>query len=91
MVPPMFYGELPEVIKPSENKIEKHKDRVRGDIAERKVYDALKEYFKMTEDDVLIVHSHKFLNNESNNEKDFIVINLSKGKNYSLSFSATIS
>ena len=80
MVPPMFYGELPEVIKPSENKVEKYKERMRGDIAERTVYHALQNYYKMTGDDVLIVHSHKFLNNESNNEKDFIVINLSKGE-----------
>ena len=59
--------------------IPKHLDRVRGDIAESKVYHALKDHFKGTGDDVMIVHSHKFLNKDSNNEKDFIVFNLSKG------------
>ena len=80
MVTPMFYGEVPEAVKPSEYKVEKHKDRVKGDIAERKMYYALRDYFKKTGDDVLIVHSHKFLINESNNEKDFIVLNYTKGQ-----------
>ena len=79
MVPPMFFGEVPEAVILEEYNIPKHLDRVRGDIAESKVYHALKDYFKGTGDDVMIVHSHKFLNKVSNNEKDFIVFNLSKG------------
>jgi hypothetical protein len=80
MVPPMFFGEVPEAVILGDYKVPKHLDRVRGDIAESKVYHALKDYFKRTGDDVLIVHSHKFLNKASNNEKDFILFNLSKGK-----------
>ena len=82
MVPPMFFGEVPEAVILADYKVPKHLDRVRGDIAESKVYHALNDYFKRTGDDVLIVHSHKFLNQTSNNEKDFIVFNLSKGKLY---------
>ena len=79
MVPPMFYGEVPEAIKLTEIRTEKHTDRVKGDLAESKMYYALKEYYALNGDDVLIVHSHKFLHKKSNNEKDFIVLNLSKG------------
>ena len=84
MVPPMFYGEVPEAVILEDYNVPTHLDRVRGDIAESKVYHALNDYFKRTGDDVLIVHSHKFLNlnKASNNEKDFIVFNLSKGKLY---------
>ena len=69
-------------IKLEEFNVPKHKDRVKGDIAESKVYRALKKYFTKTGDDVIIIHSHKFLNKDknTNNEKDFIIVNLSKGK-----------
>ena len=81
MVPPMFYGEVPQAIKLSEYKVEKHQDRVRGDIAERKMFYALQEYYRITGDDVLVVHSHKFrVVDDTNNEKDFILLNLTKGK-----------
>ena len=73
MVPPMFFGEVPEAVILEDYDVPKHLDRVRGDIAESKVFHALNYYFKRTGDDVLIVHSHKFLNQTSNNEKDFIV------------------
>ena len=79
MVPPMFFGQVPHAVILSEDCEKKYLDKVRGDIAENKVFHALKEYFKKTGDDVLIVHSHKFLGNGSNNEKDFILFNLSKG------------
>ena len=82
MVPPMFFGEVPEAVILEDYDDPKHLDRVRGDIAESKFYHALNDYFKRTGDDVLIVHSHKFLSKASNNEKDFIVFNLSKGKSY---------
>ena len=84
MVPPMFFGEVPEAVILADYKDPKHLDRVRGDIAENKVYHALNDFFTRTGDDVLIVHSHKFLINASNNEKDFIVFNLSKGKLYTM-------
>lgn len=82
MVPPMFFGEVPEAVIMKEYKVPKHIDMVRGDIAENKVYHALNDYFKRTGDDVLIVHSHRFFNQtrKGNNVKDFIVFNLSKGK-----------
>ena len=80
MVPPMFFGEVPEAIDLSKYKDPKHLDRVQGDIAERTMYHGLKKHYELIGDDVLIIHSHKFLNNSSNNEKDFIVLNLSKGK-----------
>ena len=79
MVPPMFYGEVPQAIYLSEFDSKKHLDKARGDIAERTMYYALEEYYKMTGDDVLIIHSHKFLSQEGTNEKDFIVLNLSIG------------
>ena len=80
IVPPMFFGEVPEAVIPSEYKVSKHLDKVRGDNAERTMYFGLKEHYKKTCQDVLIIHSHKFLNKASNNEKDFIVFNLSNGK-----------
>ena len=79
MVPPMFYGEIPEAIKLSEVKNIRRIDSIKGDIAESTMFHALKKYFTLAGDDVLIVHSHKFLHNASINEKDFIALNLSKG------------
>ena len=80
MVPPMFFGEVPEAVILEDYNVPEHLDRVKGDIAESKFYKALKNYFTKTGDDVLIVHSHKFLNNTSNKEKDFIILNLTKGE-----------
>ena len=77
MVPPMFYGEIPEAVKLSEVKNIRRSDSIKGDIAESTMFHALKKYFTLAGDDVLIVHSHKFLHNASINEKDFIILNLS--------------
>ena len=77
MVPPLFLGEVPETVHLS--KYKKHLDKVREDIAEHSMYFGLKEHYKTTGQDVLIIHSHKFLNKASNYEKDFIVFNLSIG------------
>ena len=53
-------------------------DEIRGEEAERSMFDALQKYF--TEDDVLILSSHMFLNEKNDShEKDFIIVNLSKG------------
>ena len=82
MVPPMFFGQVPEAIQLSQYKVGKHFDNVKGDIAERNVFYELEKYYSNEGDDVLIIHSHKFLNNESNNEKDFLVFNLTKGNLY---------
>ena len=82
MVPPMFYGVVPQAVKLSEYKVQKHQDKVKGDIAERKMFYAFQEYYNMAGDDTLVVHSHKFRMDDSNNEKDFIVLNLTKGRWY---------
>ena len=37
MIPPMFYGEVPEVVCPTETKDQKYFDRVKGDMAERAI------------------------------------------------------
>ena len=79
MVPPMFYGEVPSAIKLSEFKGEKNIDRVKGDLAESTMFHALKKHLALNGDDAIVIHSHKFLHKESNSEKDFIVLNLSKG------------
>ena len=91
MVPPMFYGEVPEAVILSEYNVANQLCRVRGDMAESKVFHALKKYFTANGDDVLIIHSHKFLdamkwmdemdadNKVVNHEKDFVVYNLTKG------------
>ena len=79
MVPTTFYGEVPDVIKLSEFKGEKNVNRVKGDLAERALFHALKTHFALKGDDVIVIHSHKFLHKASNNEKDFIVLNLSNG------------
>ena len=50
-----------------------------GDIAERKLFTSLKDYFDGNGDDCLILHSHVFLHGENYKEKDFIVLNLTKG------------
>ena len=83
-VPPMFISEIPEVIEPDQYNAKtenqgKQKDIVRGQVAEQKMFHALKEYFDDCKDDVLIIHSHKFLDGNVNNEKDFVLLNLSKG------------
>ena len=66
--------------------IDPNEDRVKGVMAESKMFYELKEYFESTGDDVLIVHSHKLLTKEGINEKDFILFNLTKGQ-YSVPFS----
>ena len=58
MVPPMFFGEVPEAVILEKYDVSEHLNRVKGDIAESKVYHALKNYYKRTGDDVLVVHSH---------------------------------
>ena len=75
----MFFSQVPKVIDFGTDFDKKYKDQVRGQIAEEEVFKELKDHFDRTKDDVLVLHSHKFLDNNSNNEKDFIILNLSKG------------
>ena len=81
-VPPIFFGCNPEVIKLEEYDLKtqgkgKHRAGVKGQIAEQVMFKALQEYFKKSKDDALVIHSHKFLNSAT--EKDFIIINVTKG------------
>ena len=46
------------------------------------MFEALKKHYEKSGDDVLIVQSHKFLNSVSSNEKDFLLVNVTKGKDY---------
>ena len=82
-VPNIFFSEVPKVIDFGADKgaayNAKYEDIVRGNVAEHEVFKELQQYFEETKDDVLVLHSHKFLNDKSNNEKDFILLNLSKG------------
>ena len=50
-----------------------------GDFWERHLYNALKNYFEETKDACLIIHGHSFLHQDNFKEKDFIILNLSKG------------
>ena len=54
---------------------------LQGEVAERNVFRALQEYFddRMVKDACLILHSHSFLYNQNFKEKDFIILNLTKG------------
>ena len=61
MVPPMFFGKVPEAPKLHEYKEKNKEASVKCDISESKMFYALKRYFESTGDDVLIIHSHDFL------------------------------
>ena len=50
-----------------------------GELAEKELYFGLKSFYEQSGDDVVILHSHFFLWNDSTHEKDFILINLSRG------------
>ena len=78
-VPNIFFSQVLKVIDFGAAYNAKYEDNVKGDVAEHEVFNKLQKYFEGKKDDVLILHSHKFLNDESNNEKDFILLNLSKG------------
>ena len=78
-VPSVFFSHIPKVIDFGTEYDMKYKSQVSGQIAEEEVFIELKDYFDGTKDDVLVLHSHKFLDNKSNNEKDFIILNLTKG------------
>ena len=52
---------------------------LQGDMAERKVFQALQAYFYQARDACLVLHSHTILFNRFFSEKDFIILNLTKG------------
>ena len=82
-VPNTFFSQMPKNIDFGADKGAAHNTKyeniIRGEVAEHEVFKKLQKYFEGKKDDVLILSSHKFLNDESNNEKDFILLNLSKG------------
>ena len=86
-LPPMFFSGIPKVSNFKEyqehyaTKAEKglYSDQIKGVLAEKFVFNELKKYHGNSKDDVLIVHSHKFLGSKTTKEKDFIILNLSKG------------
>ena len=49
----------------------------KGDVYEKLIYEVLKKYFD--KDACLILHGHYFLHEDNMPEKDFIILNLSKG------------
>ena len=81
-VPPMFFAPYPEIVN-----IEEYEQRtkgkgklmsgLKGEAAEHSLFIELKDHFQRSKDDALVIHSHTFLCSAS--EKDFIIINLSKG------------
>ena len=87
LLPPMFFSGIPKVSNFKEyqdhyaNKAEKglYSDQIKGVLVEKFVFNELKKYCGDSKDDVLIVHSHKFLGSSTTKEKDFIILNLSKG------------
>ena len=79
-VPPEFFSGIPEVIKPRQpysNGEKQLEDQIRGENAERFMFDSLEKYYQNSKDDVVVLHSHQFLS--GGNEKDFVIFNLSKG------------
>ena len=81
-VPSMFFSSNPNIIDlykyESRTKGKgKHKDLVKGQIAEQVMFKKLKKYYENSKDDVIVIHSHTFLQSQS--EKDFIVVNGTKG------------
>ena len=81
-VPPMFFISNPDIIDlhKYESRTQgkgKHKDLVKGQIAEQAMFKKLKKYYENSKDDVIVIHSHTFLQSQS--EKDFIVLNGTKG------------
>ena len=81
-VPPMFFISNPDIIDlyKYESRTQgkgKHMDLVKGQIAEQVMFKKLKDYYDKSKDDVVVLHSHTFL--QSKSEKDFIVVNGTKG------------
>ena len=82
MVPPIFFSEYPDVLKPEDYEVKKGREKpgkLVGEMAEKEVFDRLKSYYEKSGSDVVILHSHKFLTEVETREKDFIIINLSLG------------
>ena len=55
------------------------------------MFEALKKHYEESGDDILIVQSHKFLNSVSSNEKDFLLVNVTKGYTMALEVKASAS
>ena len=80
-MPPSFLSHIPQVVNYDLDPRRKFKDAISGEKPERKMFLILKEYFKK-DDDVLVLCHHAFLGEGlggENNEKDFIILNLTLG------------
>ena len=86
-LPPIYFSDIPEVVNPEAYETKKTKkdfkpekvNKIRAENAEKTMFQALQRHYNETKADVLVLSSHKFSNNTSVAEKDFIILNLSKG------------
>ena len=83
-LPSIYFSDIPYIINPDTYETKKNfkpatVDKIRAEKAEKTMFQALQKHFNETKDDVLVLSSHKFSNNTSVKEKDFIILNLSKG------------
>ena len=83
-LPPIYFSDIPHIINPDDYETKKNfkpamVDKIRAEKAEKTMFQALQKHFNETKDDVLVLSSHKFSNDTSVKEKDFIILNLSKG------------
>ena len=53
--------------------------QLKGDLLERRIYKDLQNFFTQTKDACFILHGHSFLHGDNFKEKDFIILNLTKG------------
>ena len=83
-LPPTYFSDIPQIVNPDAYETKKNfkpktVDKIRAEKAEKTMFQALQRHFNDTKDDVLVLSSHKFSHNTSVTEKDFIILNLSKG------------
>ena len=89
-IPMVFFSDIPALIDTKEFQRRKgngdlllmdySKDgQMQGEGPERKVFQALQAYFWKTGDACLVLRGHRFLYNQNYQEKDFIILNLTKG------------
>ena len=75
-----FYTEI-RVLENDEVVMVKNLSSVKGEMAEKKVFQALEKYFSLTKEEVVVFYSFNFMGYEKDlnpEEKDFILINWTK-------------
>ena len=83
-LPPIYFSDYPHIVNPDAYETKRDinpetVNKIRAEKAEKTMFQGLEKHFIETKDDVLVLSSHKFSNTASVNEKDFIILNLSKG------------